>query len=134
DLLVDRTEDARVLARWPVVAHHEVLSLADDPLERAVRPRAVRGRGAAVVAPHHVWLLEPDRRLAWPGHEDAAVLEADRVARHADDPLDERDAVRLEARAARRVEDDDVPVVVAVEPGRELVDQDVLPVHDRRDH
>ena len=36
-LLVDRPEDARVLARRPVVAHHEVLVLAHDPLLRAVR-------------------------------------------------------------------------------------------------
>src|SRR5688500_2295263 len=34
ELLVDRTEDARVLARGPVVAHDEILVLAHDPGER----------------------------------------------------------------------------------------------------
>src|SRR5688500_11746573 len=34
ELLVDRTEDAGVLARGPVVAHDEILLLAHDPGER----------------------------------------------------------------------------------------------------
>src|SRR3990170_3510580 len=40
ELLVDRAEDARILARGPVVAHHEVLVVAHDPGHGAVGPRA----------------------------------------------------------------------------------------------
>src|SRR5688572_660424 len=132
--LVNRTEVARVLAGRSVVAHHEVLVLAHDPRQRAVLAGAGGRRRGAIRIGDDVGLLDPDRTCSRSRDEDPPVLEADRIARHADDPLDERNALRLEAGARRWGEDHHVAVVVAVEAGGQLVDEDVFAIDDRRKH
>ena len=127
----DGPEESRVLALRPVVAHHEVLAFRDGPLALSLGVAGQGGRRLPVDH-HHVGLLQPHGGSTRRRDEDAAVLQGDGVARQADDALDERHAALLEA--IRRLEDDDVAAVVVAESRRELVDQDVLVLHDGREH
>ena len=107
---------------WPSGTVHSLLRSASRGSVGAVSPSTTTTYGS----------VQPDRRSTRRRHEDAAVIQGDRVARQADDPLDERHAALLEA--LRRLEDDDVAAVVVAEARRELVDQDVLVLHDRGEH
>jgi len=101
-----------------MVAHQEEFAVGDRP---AVPVRVGIGRLRDAVILEQVWLVEGDVV-----HVDLAVVaDLDGVSADADDALDERRVVGLDP-IGRRLEDDDVAALVRVDPGRQLVDKDVL--------
>ena len=127
-MLGDGAEVAAVEAAAAVVAHHEEHAVGHGDRAVAVGVDDVLRRVGALLV--DVGLVEP---LAVDEHR--AVLEDQRVAGQADDPLDQVLDLGV-GLAGRPLEDDDVAAVDVVELVRQLVDQhpitDVEGVHHRR--
>src|SRR3972149_5130694 len=116
---LDGAEVPGVRRILPMIAHDEQFTIWDDPPGCATRGR-VGLLLDTICRPEDVRLI--DLRAV---HEDQAVLELERIAGEAGDPLDARD-IRALAPARRWLEDDDVAIGIRIPTRGQLVHQHVL--------